>query len=134
MAAFEEAVNLVLKHEGGYVNNPADPGGETNFGISKRAYPSLDIANLTQDDAKAIYQKDYWRPYMEQEPNQVVANCALDCAVNQGPGAAHDLYLHFGHSLKEFQLARLLRYINLVAKRPQDIASAHSWVERVLDV
>lgn len=130
MADFNQAVQLVLRHEGGYTSGlPNDPGGETNFGISRRAYPQLDIKNLTVDGAVEIYQKDYWRPYMEQEPNQVVANCALDCAVNQGPGVAHDLYLHFGHSLKELQLARLLRYANLA--KP---AFNHSWFQRVLDV
>lgn len=53
-------INLVLKHEGGYVNNINDPGGETNFGISKRAYPTLDIKNLTKDDAIQIYYADYY--------------------------------------------------------------------------
>ena len=51
---FEEAVKSVLKHEGGYVNDPKDPGGETNFGISKRAFPDLDIKNLTEEDAIEI--------------------------------------------------------------------------------
>jgi hypothetical protein len=51
MSGFDEAVKMVLKHEGGYVNHPSDPGGETNFGISKRAYPEVDIANLTEEEA-----------------------------------------------------------------------------------
>ena len=38
---FATAVAFVLQHEGGYVHNPADPGGETKFGISKRAHPDL---------------------------------------------------------------------------------------------
>lgn len=40
---FDDAVEIVLKHEGGYVNDKKDPGGETNMGISKRAYPHIDI-------------------------------------------------------------------------------------------
>jgi lysozyme family protein len=59
-AAFLESVELVLAAEGGYVNNPSDAGGETKFGISKRSYPKLDIANLTRDGAIAIYYADYW--------------------------------------------------------------------------
>ena len=39
--SFETAVNTTLQYEGGYVNDPNDPGGETNFGISKKAYPNL---------------------------------------------------------------------------------------------
>lgn len=52
----------VIKSEGGYINDPQDPGGETKFGISKRQYPDLDIANLTREQAKAIYFNDYWMP------------------------------------------------------------------------
>ena len=59
---FEAAVNDVLGEEGGYVNNPADPGGETNWGISKRAFPQVDIKALTRDDAKALYRANYWDP------------------------------------------------------------------------
>ena len=60
MENFDKYIDKVLEHEGGYVNDPTDNGGETNFGISKRAYPNLDIKNLTRDEAKAIYKRDYW--------------------------------------------------------------------------
>lgn len=129
MAEFQPAVELVLIHEGGYVNNPEDPGGETNFGIAKRWHPELDIKNLTKEQAAEIYQKAYWAPFMEQEPDQRVGNCALDCAVNQGPPVSKQLYAQFGHSLKEFQLARLLRYAAL--GKPE---FNHAWFERCLDV
>lgn len=59
---FETCVNIILRNEGGYVNHPSDPGGETNFGITKRNYPHLDIKNLTRDQAKEIYRRDYWQP------------------------------------------------------------------------
>jgi lysozyme family protein len=130
MADFQTAVNLVLAHEGGYTPGlPGDPGGETNFGIAKRWHPELDIKNLTKEQASDIYQKEYWKPYMDQEPDQRVANAALDTAVNQGPAIAEQFYQHFGHSIKEYQLARLLRYAAL--NKPQD---NHSWFQRVLDV
>ena len=57
---FFEIVNHTLEEEGGYVNDSNDKGGETNFGISKRAYPHVDIFNLTEDDAIDIYWDDYW--------------------------------------------------------------------------
>jgi lysozyme family protein len=47
-------------NEGGYVNDPDDRGGETNFGISKRSYPHLDIKNLTISQAQDIYFDDFW--------------------------------------------------------------------------
>jgi len=56
---FERCIAFVLRHEGGYVNDPRDPGGETKYGISKRAYPGLDIKNLTEEQAKEIYRQDY---------------------------------------------------------------------------
>jgi lysozyme family protein len=60
-ARFIACAGLVIERiEGGYVNDPNDPGGETNFGISKRAYPNVDIAGLTEGAALQIYYDDYW--------------------------------------------------------------------------
>lgn len=59
---FDQAFERLLGHEGGYVNDPRDPGGETKFGVSKRQYPGEDIAGLTLARAKAIYLRDYWGP------------------------------------------------------------------------
>lgn len=57
---FTKAVEYVLGVEKGYVNDPDDSGGETNYGISKSAYPQIDIKNLTRSEAIDIYYKDYW--------------------------------------------------------------------------
>jgi len=57
---FETAFNFTIRYEGGYVYDPNDPGGETKYGISKRAFPDLDIKNLTIEDAKEIYFKHYY--------------------------------------------------------------------------
>ena len=51
---FDEIISVVLHHEGGYVNDPKDPGGETNYGISKRAYPDVDIKNLTEGSIDSL--------------------------------------------------------------------------------
>ena len=59
MEHFSEIIPIVLRHEGGYVNDPLDKGGETNYGISKRSYPHLDIHSLTLADAKTIYKRDF---------------------------------------------------------------------------
>jgi len=55
-------MEVIFKHEGGYVNNPNDWGGETNYGIAKRFFPDVDIKNLTQEGAKEIYYQWYWQP------------------------------------------------------------------------
>lgn len=79
---FDDAFTRLLGSEGGYVNDPRDPGGETNWGISKRAYPDLDIKNLTQDQAKAIYLRDFWNPIGDADP--AIKFQVFDFAVNSG--------------------------------------------------
>lgn len=86
--AFQKAVALILKHEGGYVNDPRDPGGETNFGISKRAYPNEDIRGLTRERAAALYHRDYWQAIRGDELPFPLALVTFDMAVNAGVGAA----------------------------------------------
>ena len=81
---FEKAVNLILKHEGGYVNHPDDPGGETNFGIAKRSYPDVDIAKLSENDAKAIYKEDFWDRVKGDDLPAPIALMVFDTAVNMG--------------------------------------------------
>lgn len=80
------AIDYVLANEGGYVDNPADPGGETNFGISKRAYPALNIKELTRQDAVTIYERDYWK--FDGVQSQRAATKILDMAVDLGPHEA----------------------------------------------
>ena len=87
MAKFELSIDVILKNEGGYVNDPADPGGETNFGISKRQYPKLDIAKLAVEQAKLLYRQDYWK--YDEIISQPVATKVFDMAVNMGHGRAH---------------------------------------------
>lgn len=88
---FEKAVNFTLSYEGGYVNHPADPGGETNFGISKRAYPNLDIKGLTRDKAKEIYKRDYWDVFPMDKLPVGVRIALFDTAVNCGVSRATKL-------------------------------------------
>jgi lysozyme family protein len=85
---FEDAFPLVVTLEGGYVNDPDDPGGETKFGISKAAYPHEDIANLTLDRAKSIYATDYWMKAGCDKLPEALQYDVFDMAVNSGVGAA----------------------------------------------
>lgn len=84
MSDFEKAFSMVMKFEGGYSNDPNDPGGETKFGISKRAYPHLDIASLTEDQAKDIYHLDYWQGISGDFLPYPINIIIFDAAVNQG--------------------------------------------------
>jgi len=79
---FDDAFSRLLGNEGGYTNNPKDPGGETNWGISKRSYPGVDIARLTQAQAKEIYLRDFWDPVGDADP--AIKFQVFDFAVNSG--------------------------------------------------
>lgn len=91
MSYFDRAIVYVLQHEGGLVNDPADPGGLTNRGITQRDYPHLDIRNLTVDQTVEIYRKDYWRPIYDDMTNEDAACKIFDMAVNMGHKQAHKL-------------------------------------------
>lgn len=79
---FDAAFTRLIGNEGGLTNDPRDPGGLTKYGISKRAYPDVDIASLTLDQAKAIYLRDYWNPLGQAHP--AIKFQVFDFAVNAG--------------------------------------------------
>jgi lysozyme family protein len=72
----------------GYVNHPADPGGETKFGIAKNANPNVDIEALTLDQAKQIYFTKYWKAISAENFDSRLSFCMFDAAVNHGVSAA----------------------------------------------
>jgi lysozyme family protein len=84
MSAFETVVHMVLEHEGGYVDHKDDPGGRTKYGISQRAYPDVNIAELTEEDAADIYKRDYWDRIKGDDLPAGVACVVMDYAVNSG--------------------------------------------------
>lgn len=85
---FEKAIEHVLEEEGGYANNPNDRGGETNFGISKRSYPNVDIRGLTKARAIEIYRRDFWSANDCDALPAQLRLAYFDCAINCGSGAA----------------------------------------------
>jgi lysozyme family protein len=86
---FLKCIPIILRNEGGYVNDPQDPGGETNFGICKKQFPDLDIAALTVDQAKDIYFDKYWNNLgFESVTPDLLALHMFDMAVNAGSKTA----------------------------------------------
>lgn len=85
---FDQAFERLIGHEGGYVNDPRDPGGETKFGISKRSYPAEDIKALTLERAKAIYRRDFWGVAGCDAVPDAMKFDLFDMAVNSGPVTA----------------------------------------------
>ena len=126
MSFFDAAFLLVVGEEGGYVNDPRDPGGETKYGISKRAYPALDIANLTLDQAKAIYRKDYWDALELGTKPWSIALLQFDAAVNQGQNFARRL----SNMDVECAVERALRY----AESLQFSIYGKGWMTRLFRV
>ncbi len=85
MAQFLPAIQYVLVNEGGFTNNPNDPGGATNFGILQRDMPGVDIRNITRDQAIAFYLPNYWDKALYTDiTSQQVATKIFDTHVNLG--------------------------------------------------
>ncbi len=81
---FDTSFEKLIGHEGGYVNHPADPGGETNFGISKRSYPLEDIKGMTLARAKELYRRDFWAQAGCDAVPEPLKFDLFDMAVNSG--------------------------------------------------
>lgn len=94
---FERSLALVLKHEGGWVKHPSDPGGETNNGVTQATYdgwrrsqalPNRSVRHITVAELTAIYRKSYWLAASCDELPAGVDYMVFDLAVNSGPGRA----------------------------------------------
>lgn len=86
MSNFDVFIERVLDHEGGYVNDPRDPGGETQWGISKRAFPWVNIKTLTRKQAIELYREYYWNRARCEEFPKALQFQILDAAINHGIG------------------------------------------------
>jgi len=93
---WETAFQMVLNHEGGFVNNPKDPGGMTNLGVTKRVWEEFvgrevderEMRALTPDAVKPLYKKNYWDKIKGDQLPSGVDYAAYDLAVNSGVGRA----------------------------------------------
>ncbi|MDG2958857.1 glycoside hydrolase family 108 protein [Exercitatus varius] len=89
---FQQVFDRVVGHEGGYVNDPHDPGGETNWGITKytareNGYTGS-MKAMTREQAFKIYEKAFWQRYHCEKLPEAVAFQFFDAAVNHGTGTA----------------------------------------------
>lgn len=96
MTRSEEIIPLILKHEGGYVNHPSDPGGATNKGITiatfrryiKPTGTIADLKALTTAQATVVYKRQYWDAVSADLLPAGVDYAVADFAVNSGPSRA----------------------------------------------
>jgi lysozyme family protein len=92
MMDFDTAFTRLLGHEGGYTPGHGDPGGETKWGISQRSYPDVYIRELTEDDAKIIYRRDFWNKIHGDELPDGIAFQLFGSAVHSGIAQTTRLY------------------------------------------
>lgn len=152
MANFNIAIGITLQHEGGYNNDPADSGGETNMGITAADMPGVSIKDLTVAQSTAYYLEHYWKPLYSQIESQAVANKIFDMGVLAGVGTAIKMLqivmglasdgifgpltlMHLnlvGDSILPAYMARMKQhYIDVVAVNPQDAEFLKGWERRV---
>jgi lysozyme family protein len=150
---FNRCVAVILKNEGGYVNNPSDPGGETCMGITKRNYPDLNIKALTKEKAISIYYADYWVPMNLSILNDddLILH-TYDMGINAGirtairllqrlVGVNDDGYIGLrtvravaefeGDIVAEYIKRRKLYYVTLVQKKESLRPFIKGWLNRV---
>lgn len=149
---FNKCVEVVLKHEGGYVNHPDDPGGETNFGISKRYFPDEDIKNLTKERAKELYYTRFWIPMnLFGIEDELAVLHIFDMGVNAGRHRAVRMAQEIAHVTEDglcgpitrnainktehfaymYALRRKEYYTNLTKRNPKLLVFLKGWINRV---
>tara|TARA_Y100001963_G_scaffold85891_1_gene118821 strand:+ start:216 stop:695 length:480 start_codon:yes stop_codon:yes gene_type:complete len=158
LKTFDEIIEQVLEHEGGYVDDPTDSGGETNFGISKRAYPDEDIKGLTVERAKELYKRDYWDRFRVSQLPERIRHIYVDMCINMGGGRATKILQEACNSknsykidvdggigkdtikasanLEDFRLRayRVMFYAELVMKKPDQMKFWVGWFRRSCEV
>jgi lysozyme family protein len=158
---FNECISVVLKHEGGYVNHPRDPGGATNRGITLNTFRAwrgdntlteADLRGLTEKEAREIYMALYWNPIRGDELLPGVDLAVLDWAVHGGVGrAVRDLQTVLGvnadgaigrqtlEAVKRadpYQTVRALceRRLSYLQSRPHWETFGRGWTRRVREI
>lgn len=94
--AFDLALSEILRHEGGFVNHPKDPGGMTNLGVTRRTWEEwtgrkaseAEMRSLTREKVAPLYRANYWNAVKGDDLPPAIALMAFDFAVNAGPGRA----------------------------------------------
>lgn len=97
LSSYDRSLVLVLRHEGGFVNHPADPGGATNKGVTQRVYDAWrrsreaqrrSVIHITAEEVAEIYKGQYWDHIRADELPAGLDYAVFDYAVNSGPSRA----------------------------------------------
>ena len=126
---FDDFIDFVLEWEGGYDNDPDDPGGETKYGIDKRSHPKENIKSLTLARAKEIYFDEYWRAGGVEKMPAKLGEVIFNCRVNCGPGRVTKI-LAVTQDASEFIEEQEAFYRRLAAARPKSQKYLKGWLNR----
>jgi lysozyme family protein len=162
VSSFDAALERTLKYEGGYVNNPLDSGGATNYGITQRSYdtfratsgkPKQAVDLITDDEVRTIYHDDYWKPCNCDGLPDDIAAAVFDMAVNSGvwnakialqravrvqaDGVVGENTIRAVNATQGVLLAFLKQRAHLIGEilisKPSQAAFAAGWISRLLD-
>jgi lysozyme family protein len=150
---FEEIFKKVIGHEGGYVDDKDDRGGETKYGVSKKAYPNVDIKNLTLENAQEIYYTDYWLKSRTDVLAKDIRYIHFDSCINHGVhGALKIMQQSAGCkyidgivgnetlskaksiSIHSYAYYRLLKFVRIVIANPSQIRFLRGWSARIENI
>ena len=129
--SFDKAMDFILSIEGGYVNDLNDPGGETNYGISKNKYPDIDIKGLTESEAREIYKKDYWDAFGCNDLPFPLDMCAFDSAVQHRPEVVRGM-ISRNTDYRDLILDRLDYYLEISRKNAALHKFFRGWMIRLI--
>jgi hypothetical protein len=137
--SFESILDFTLLHEDSHyktnpkvTHDPNDPGGTTKYGISRRAHPTVDIENLTLEQATSIYQKEYW-DLVAREVDDKLDMASFDTAVNCGVHSVL-LWLPPCRNWQDMVARRRKHYALIVAAHPEEEKYADGWENRTKDL
>lgn len=134
MADFKKAYDFTKKWEGGYVNHPNDPGGETNWGITAAVARSNGytgpIKEMPQEFAEKVYKLKYWDTCNCDGLSQEFATAVFDTAVNCGVSRARS-WKATEPTLEAFIVRRLRHYENLIGFKPGFAVFKRGWFNRL---
>jgi lysozyme family protein len=162
VTSFDDALERTLGFEGGHVNHPADRGGNTNYGVTQKAYdawrkttgqPTQPVDFITDAEVRELYLADYWKPCNCDALPPVLAACVFDMAVNSGvwnakitlqralsvkaDGVVGDLTVKAANATPQavlrFLKQRAALYVEIVQERPSQAVFLHGWINRLLD-
>ena len=138
---FEQALKFVLEREGGYVNNPNDPGGATNKGITQGTYnnwlkskgqATKSVKLITDAEVKEIYYKNYWlAAKCDKMTSKKFAVACFDTAVNCGVGKVKEFLRACQWTDIDVFFLERIRFYNNLAKKPNFRTFLHGWLNRM---